>query len=169
MAKVWTLGLSKIEVGAIAGDGGMGTSLSVLGSTYQGTCNITVDDASETEHYSEENEDPEIIVTRAGKTVLNFSIMDADMTVLQTLLGGTITGSAATEVLALPNKAVNIEKSIKITPEKGHVISIPRAKISAKHQGAVGKEGILLLEVKATVLVPTKSGVAKLSYSVIPS
>lgn len=33
--KTYTIGLSKIEVGAIAEDGGMGETLDVLGYTYQ--------------------------------------------------------------------------------------------------------------------------------------
>ena len=34
--KTYTIGLSKIEVGAIAEDGGMGKTLDVLGYTYAG-------------------------------------------------------------------------------------------------------------------------------------
>ena len=39
--KTYTIGLSKIEVGAIAEDGGMGETLDVLGYTYQDTCRKT--------------------------------------------------------------------------------------------------------------------------------
>lgn len=165
MAKVWTLGLSKIEIGAIAGDGGMGSTLAVLGNTYQDTANITVEDPQVTEHYAEEEEDPQVIIERAGKTTLNFSIMDADYTVLQSLLGGTITGTGATEKWNAPAKLPNIEKSIKVTPEQGHVINIVRAKISAKYQGGIGKTGIMLLQVTATVMTPTKAAEPKMSFS----
>ena len=41
--KTYTIGLSKIEVGAIAEDGGMGETLDVLGYTYQDTCTMTQD------------------------------------------------------------------------------------------------------------------------------
>lgn len=169
MAQVFTLGLSKIEIGAIAGDGGMGTTLAALGNTYQDTCNLTVEDPQDTEHYSEENEDPEVIISRAGKTVLNFSIIGPDFAALAALTGGTISGSGASEVLNQPNKLPTIEKSIKVTPEQGHVINIPRAKISAKFDGNLSKTGIMLLKVTATVMTPTKAGVSKLFLSKIPS
>ncbi|MFS0489890.1 hypothetical protein [Leadbetterella byssophila] len=165
MANVFTLGLSKIEIGAIAADGGMGSSLATLGLTYQDTCNLTTEDPQDTEHYSEENEDPEVVVSRGGKTVLSFSIMGPDFSALGTLTGGTISGSGASEVLNFPNKLPNIEKSIKITPEQGHIINIPRAKISAKLDGALSKTGILLLKVTATVLTPTKAGVPRIFVS----
>ena len=42
--KTYTIGLSKIEVGAIAEDGGMGDTLAVLGYTYQDTCTMTQED-----------------------------------------------------------------------------------------------------------------------------
>ena len=42
--KTYTIGLSKIEVGAIAEDGGMGETLDVLGYTYQDTCTMTQED-----------------------------------------------------------------------------------------------------------------------------
>ena len=56
--KTYTIGLSKIEVGAIAEDGGMTRYLRVLGYTYQDPCTMTQEDPETTDHYAEEVDDP---------------------------------------------------------------------------------------------------------------
>ena len=86
---IYTLGLSKIEVGAIAADGGMGESLEQLGYTYQDTCKMTQEDPETTDHYAEEVDDPVVSISRGGKTNFAFSIMNPSVTVLADLLGGT--------------------------------------------------------------------------------
>lgn len=68
--KTYTIGLSKIEVGAIAEDGGMGETLDVLGYTYQDTCTMTQEDPETTDHYAEEVDDPVISISRGGKNEL---------------------------------------------------------------------------------------------------
>lgn len=83
--KTYTIGLSKIEVGAIAEDGGMGETLDVLGYTYQDTCTMTQEDPETTDHYAEEVDDPVISISRGGKTNFNFSIMNPSVTVLADL------------------------------------------------------------------------------------
>jgi|GEM_PF-3627290 len=56
--KTYTIGLSKIEVGAIAEDGGMGETLDVLGYTYQDTCTMTQEEQkTETTKTEEVNTD----------------------------------------------------------------------------------------------------------------
>ena len=65
---IYTLGLSKIEVGATAEDGGMGESLAQLGYTYKDTCKMTQEDPETTDHYAEEVDDPVVSISRGGKT-----------------------------------------------------------------------------------------------------
>ncbi len=162
-----TLGLSKIEVGDIGTDGAMGTTLSTLGYTYQDTCKMTQDDPETTEHYAEEADDPIVSISRGGKTNFAFSIMDADLTVLKTLLGGTTTGTGATEKWEAPDKLPVIEKSVRITPEQGLKFEIPRMKLVSKINAEFSKKGIMLIEVTGTVLQPTKSGIKKMTASKI--
>jgi hypothetical protein len=162
MADIYTIGLAKIELGAIASDGGMGTSLSQLGYTYQDTCSMTMEDPETTDFIAEEVDDPVVSISRAGKINFNFSIMNPDLTTLQALLGGTVTGEEGSEVWNAPATIPVIEKSIKITPNQGLQFSIPRAKITAKINGSFSKTNMFLIEVACTVLQPTKTGVSKL-------
>lgn len=164
---VYTLGLSKIEVGDMAADGGMGTTLATLGYTYQDTCTMSQDDPETTEHYAEEVDDPVVVLSRAGKTNFNFSIMDADLNTLKALLGGEVTGTGAAQKWEAPDKIPTIEKSVRITPEQGLKFEIPRMKLTSKINATFSKSGIMLIDVVGTVLQPTKSGTKKMAATKI--
>lgn len=159
-----TLGLSKIEVGDIASGGGMGTTLAPLGLTYQDTCKMTQEDPETTEHYAEELDDPVVSVSRGGKTNFAFSIMNADVDTLVTLLGGTKSAAGAWEA---PDKLPIIEKSVRITPEQGLKFEIPRMKLVTKINAEFSKKGLLLLEVAGTVLAPTAAASKKMTATPI--
>lgn len=158
-----TLGLSKIEVGDIGADGAMGDTLAPLGYTYQDTCKMTQEDPETTEHYAEEVDDPIVSISRGGKTNFAFSIMDADVNVLKTLFGGTVTGDS----WSAPAKLPAIEKSVRITPEQGLKFDIPRMKLASKINGEFSKKGLFLIDVAGTVLQPTKADEPKMTATKI--
>ena len=161
--KTYTIGLSKIEVGAIAEDGGMGETLDVLGYTYQDTCTMTQEDPETTDHY------PVISISRGGKTNFNFSIMNPSVTVLADLLGGVGTpGTGSTpDKWEAPDKIPVVEKSVRITPEQGLKFEIPRMKLVSKINATFSKSGILLIEVAGTVMQPTKTGTKKMTATLM--
>lgn len=167
--KTYTIGLSKIEVGTIAEDGGMGETLDVLGYTYQDTCTMTQEDPETTDHYAEEVDDPVISISRGGKTNFNFSIMNPSVTVLADLLGGVGTpGTGSTpDKWEAPDKIPVVEKSVRITPEQGLKFEIPRMKLVSKINATFSKSGILLIEVAGTVLQPTKTGTKKITATLM--
>ena len=144
--KTYTIGLSKIEVGAIAEDGGMGETLDVLGYTYQDTCTMTQEDPETTDHYAEEVDDPVISISRGGKT--------------------PGTGSTPDKWEA-PDKIPVVEKSVRITPEQGLKFEIPRMKLVSKINATFSKSGILLIEVAGTVMQPTKTGTKKMTATLM--
>lgn len=164
--KVYTLGLSKIEVGDPGTDGSMATSLETVGYTYQDTAQLSVDDPTTTDFYAEEVDDPVVSISRAGNTKFAWSIMNPDVSVLQKFLGGTADTTANT--WKAPNTTVTVEKSVKITPQQGLIFAIPRMKIDAKLQGALSKNGMVLLEVTGTVLTPA-NGDPKMTISLVSS
>lgn len=163
--KVYTLGLSKIEVGNIATDGSMGTALEQLGYTYQDTCKMTQEDAEETEHYAEEFDDPVVSTARGGKTTFAYSIMNPSVTVMAKLLGGT--ADEETNTWEAPSKLPTVEQSVRITPEQGLKFEVPRMKLLSKINADFSKSGILLIEVAGTVLQPEASGVGKMKATLI--
>lgn len=167
--KTYTIGLSKIEVGAIAEDGGMGENLEVLGYTYQDTCTMTQEDPETTDHYAEEVDDPVVSISRGGKTNFNFSIMNPSVIVMADLLGGKATeGTGNTpDKWEAPDKIPVVEKSVRITPEQGLKFEVPRMKLASKINANFSKSGILLIEVAGTVLQPTKANTPKMTASLL--
>ena len=172
MAKhVYTLGLSEIKMGAIAADGGMGSSLASLGYTYQDTAQMITEDAAVTDFYAEEVDDPVVSIGRAGKIQFKWSLMNPSPDDLETLIGGTASKSdnqlTDNDVWSAPDSHTVIEKSVEITPKQGLKFSVPRAKIEAKINGNLSKSAMLLVEITATVMAPTKSGEKKLKAQIV--
>lgn len=162
MAETRTLGLETIEVGDIAIDGGVSSDFAPLGVTYRDTAELTQEDPDITEHYSEENDEPEEVVTSKGKTTISWSIINSDPDTLAEVLGGEVKTVGDKKVWEAPPSGVEIEKSIRITPKRGAVITIPRAKIVAKINYKIARTGIFMVEITATVLTPRKAGTASM-------
>lgn len=153
MSEVRSIGLKHIKIGDIAGDGGMGTGLTILGVTYQDTAELTQGDPELTEIFSEENDDPEeVIETKASKSV-KWSIMNFDPAQMVRVLGGTsLNGSWNAPTVMDP-----IEMSIEILSKNDFKIEIPRAKIVAKLNMQFRKKGVTLIDIEAKILTPTKA------------
>lgn len=167
--KIYTIGLSKIEVGAIGADGVMGTNLATLGYTYQDTCKMTQEEPETTDHYAEEVDDPVLSVSRGGKTLFNFSLMNPSVVVMADLLGGKATeGVAGTpDKWEAPAKIPTVEKSVRITPEQGLKFEIPRMQLVSKINAEFSKKGILLIEVAGKVMQPTKADTPKMTATLL--
>ena len=163
--KTYTLGLSKIEVGAVNVDGGMGLTLAALGYTYQDTCKMVQEKPEVTEHFAEEVDDPVISISRGGKTTFNFSIMNPTVEVLKDLLGGT--ADTSTNKWEAPDTLPTVEKSVRITPKQGLKFEIPRLRITATINADFSKKGILLIECEGTVMQPEKPGTKKMTATLI--
>ena len=173
MAKhVYTLGLSEIKMGDIAQDGGMGQTLASLGYTYQDTAQMITEDAAVTDFYAEEVDDPVVSIGRAGKIQFKWSLMNPSPDDLVTLIGGSAAKSSGNtgndnDVWNAPDSYAVIEKSIEVSPKQGLKFSVPRAKIEAKINGNLSKSAMLLVEITATVMAPTKSGEKKLVAQIV--
>jgi hypothetical protein len=160
MADVYTLGLAKIEIGDIANDGGLGSTLAVLGQTLEDSCTVTQEDPTVTEFFAEELDDAVISIGKRGKTTIAFSVMNPDTSVLLKVLGGTVTGGTDGAVakwhspLTLPV----IEKSMRITPLQGLIWEFPRVKIVAKINGSFSRKNVFVIEIAGTALQPSKAG-----------
>lgn len=169
MAKkpIITLGMSKIEVGNIAEDGDMGTSLEQLGYTLEESCTFEQDDPTDTEFYAEEVDDPIVVISKAGKINLSFDLMDPSVEVLQSLFGGTIDAEEGS--WSAPAAIQSVEKSVKITPNQGFIHAMPRVKLTPKIVGGFTKTGMGKITIKGVVLQPKKEGVSKLKLTALAS
>ena len=146
MASIATFGLSKIEAKAVEAED---SQYKVLGMTYQDSCTLTQNEPEEIEHYAEECDTPIVSVSRPGKIILSFSIMDADVDTLVSLLGGNKGDNGSWNA---PEVIPTVEMSIRVTPKSGMVIEIPRARVVAKFNASVSRSGMFLITVTATIL-----------------
>lgn len=163
MAEKRSIGISTLKIGAIAGDGGMGTTLAAVGVTYRDSAELVQDDADVTPIECEESDDPTEVIEKLGNRTLRWSIMDYKPATLVKVLGGTVTGAGTSVdpfVWNAPTTSPNIEQSIEIVSKTGFKIEIPRAKVMAKLNAKLVKNGVALVDIQAQVLTPTKTGVA---------
>ena len=154
--KLITTGLAKIEVGDPLPDGSMGTTLSQYGYTDKDSCELIMDDPTETPFEAEEVDDPIEITYKGGKKQVKFNIADPDEAALALFLGGKAVSTTGAETYAAASTFTVIEKSLKITPTKGLIFSAPRCNIIAKLTGKYAKSDKLKLEITATILTPKK-------------
>ncbi len=154
----FTAGIAKIEVAPILPDGSTGTAWSELGYTFEDSAKLVQADASETPLYAEEVSAPVKILTKEGDISFEWQLMDADCDTLAAIFGGTssVTSWEAPDVISA------IEQSVKITPTEGMSYTIPRGRTIAKFNGTFNKKGVVLIDMKVTVLQPTKSGLKRL-------
>jgi len=163
------LSIESIKIGDIEADGGMSTSLAALGTTYEGTCQMTKPEAEETPEFCEENDDPEEIITKKGVTTFVWGISDWTPDVIVKVFGGTVTttGVAPDEVDTWnePDSAPKIEQSLEIKSKSGVTIAAPRVRITASVDDNIGKGKSSVITVKATVMKPTKADTPSMSIT----
>ena len=153
-------GISKIEIGPIAVDGGMGTSLKQLGYTTEDSFKWNSTDPEKKEYFVEEIDSAFYTATKAGKVGFIFEIANPDIDTLVDLFGGTKTGTGTTATWAAPAVTPTIERSVKITPKIGIGFNLPRVLITAKWTDSMGRNALLGITVSRDVLAPTKTGMA---------
>lgn len=158
MAEQRIRGITSLKVGDILTDGSMATTLTAFGVTYEGTAILEQAESTTTDFFSEENDDPEETVQIKGKTTLKWATIDFTGSTLESELGGTVVGTK----WEAPSATETIEKSIEIVTRTGVHIDIPRAKIDARIVANLSKSALGQIEITATVLTPTKSGLAAL-------
>lgn len=151
-------GIEKIELGAIAADGGMGTTLASLGFTAEDSVSFNWDEADITEYFAEETDTAWAKTKKEGGKAIEFTLANPDAQALVKLFGGSVTGTGASEVYKAPATSPTIEQSLKITPKVGFGFNFPRVLVTARFTDSIGRNSMLGVVVRCEVLQPTKSG-----------
>lgn len=112
-----------------------------------------------------------VTITKGGA---GYTVADS-LSASNTYLGGAGTGFA-TPVATLttvspywdaPDTIPDIELSVEITDQKGNIVKIARAKISAKMSLNFKRTALGVIDITATVLVPNKAGEPSMRISKI--
>ncbi len=160
-----TFGLASVEMGAIAGDGGMGTSLAAVGETVSETAALTTEEPTVTDFPIEESDSPiESVVTTPGTVTLAWSSYNVDADQLVKFFGGTkVTGPPVK--WQAPDAFPDVEVSLKVTDKKGHVLELPRVKVRPKLSLSFTKTKLGQIDLVATILQPTKAGEKRITIT----
>lgn len=139
--------VSKVE---ISEDGSTWTDLGVT----QGGARFT-QDITETEIESDQNTDPEAVITVKAPKTLTLNLLDAKPENLALAFGGTVNGDA----VEIPKLVTGVEKQIRITTQPvagvSFEITIPRAKITGRSEINLTKDNAATLPLEVKVLAPT--------------
>lgn len=165
MAKA-EIGLKQFLMGSIAGDGGMGTSLTQLGPTVSDTAILTNEAPTKTDFTVEEYDTPYYTQVTQGKDTLSLSVYDVEPASLVRVLGGTVSvDGSGNNVWEAPTTVPQIEQSVRLITQKNGTVDIPRGKVSAVKQFNFKKTALFQVDITIDVLIPEKSSVAPIKYT----
>ncbi|PPL04977.1 hypothetical protein [Parapedobacter indicus] len=154
-----TIGLDKVEVAPLAGDGGPGTVFETIGFTSKGTFSFQEDDATVKNVEVEEVSTPLKAFKTAGARRLLFSLADPDSNALALTRGGTVDTAGGGKVYT-EDDAKEYECTIRVTPKEGfETIQYNKVSLLGKLNGGLGADQELLLEIAVDILKPTKEGI----------
>lgn len=161
------IGLEYIKMGAIAGDGGMGTSLTQVGATVADSAAMTTAEGTTSDFGIEESDNPFYsIISAPGTKTLAWSTYDVDLDTLARFWGGTVAAAAggAGRKWQMPDALPVIERSVEIKTKDGWYLRIARMSISARLTWNLKKTALAQIDITGTVLKPTKVGVEPIEY-----
>lgn len=160
MPRKYAWGLTKIEIGTIAADGGIATTWTQIGDTEQGSATFTEEEGTLQEFFTEESDEPVFIGrSQPGAKTFVFSTNNLSTTQLALLKGGTAAGDGTTTPLTweAPEVEPEVEKSVRLTLRTGQIIEIVRSKLVSTLDWNLGKESLGKVTVSCTILKPTKA------------
>lgn len=157
-AKVFTIGLSALNAGAVAENGEMpATGMAVHGNVYRDTLSFETSDPTVEEYFEEEVDKAVASEGTEGSTTITWEILRPSPADLEFWCGGTADGL----VWSAPTGYVDKKLALEIVSKQGYKIGIPKAQIVAATTGGGAKSTPMRLKVTATVLVPSSGGVDK--------
>lgn len=156
------LGLKAVKMGAIAADGGMGTTLTeMLGATVLGTANLLLNEGTEETINVEEYDDAfDEIETAAPTWSFALESYNLEAKTLGDLGVGEFTAGAsgAPDSIGI-DVPEPIELSVEIETRNGAILQIPRMKLRFRPQFDFQKAAYGRVIVTGTPLKPEKAGV----------
>ena len=154
----YSYGLKGFKIGAIAEDGGLGTSLAAIGNTVKGSFNITSDEAQTKDFFIEEDDNNPILTLQTQPATLTVAgeIYDVSPATAVKLLGGTAASGGYTP----PDTPTAIEVSAEAETDNGVLFKIVRLRIFARWEWQFTSEELGKIAFTAKVLKPTKAATA---------
>lgn len=165
MAK-YSYGVASFLVGDITPvTGAILNPVEIKEAVYRDTFNMTEEEGTTTDHYSEMDTTPKVSFTEVGKETITLQLMETQAAMLERFLGGTVTTLEGQSTWHKPQGAPSIEKFIKITTVDGTLIQIPRAKVTGRKNLQFRRNGIWLIDVTITPLSPLLGAISAMEIT----
>ena len=149
-------GLTKVEFGDIAVDGGMGTgTFTEVGQTVKGSFTMTSEEGTTTDFEIEEQDKPIMSIITPGATRITWETYDVGGAKMASLFGGSY--DAGTRTYSAPEKVVAKEVSLKITSANGLVLNIVRVSLFPTFNMPFTSDALGKISLTAAVLAPEKA------------
>lgn len=163
-----TTGLKAFKIGAIAADGGMGTTLTAVGTTVKGSFKVTSSEAQIKDFFIEESPDAPFYsaVTEHPNLEIEGECYDVDPATAVKLMGGTSATATGVTTYTPPTTYNPLELSVEVTSVNGFKIQMVRVLITASFDITASSEELGKIKFKGKVLLPTKAATPAYTYSV---
>jgi hypothetical protein len=164
-------GYKAFTLGAIAGDGGMGTSLTALGTTVKGSVTATTSEATTQDFNIEEQTLPyESTVTEEPQLTGVLECYDVDPDTAVKVFGGTVTSSGTgankLKVYSPPVPYVPIEVSGKLESKNSTILNVVRMQLLPVWNLSFKDDELGKIVINWKALAPTKAATAPYTITV---
>lgn len=151
----YAYGIASVKFGTPTGSNTMPGSLSQWAQTVQGSLTLSEAEAQTKEFYVEEATTPvHSIITQPGATTITWRAYDLTPDLIEVVKGGTSGTDGASLTWLAPTTLEPMELALEITTTNGVVFEFYKTSVLARFDSVVGREQLLELEAKATVLDP---------------
>jgi hypothetical protein len=170
MSEIRLKGLAGIDMADIPVGGGvpLDAAWTSVGVTYRDEASLTEEDPTVTEHFSNENDDPEESDMASGKRTLAFTLIDFTPATLVKFVGGETSGTGDTLAWNAPAQKAKIEKAFRLRSKNGHYITLPRVSFTSKLDYNLAPSGIAKVLITGTVMSPGDTDVSSIIKGITP-
>jgi hypothetical protein len=157
MSKKANYSLSLFEMGAIANDGTMGTSLTAFDDPVRDTCVLQMADGTKQNFMSEISDYAYYSVNTPGDVTIKADFYAKSASQLVSVFGGTATAESGgnPEMWNAPASQVTLEQSVRLTHKNGKKISLVRVSLTATFEWNFKRSALPLIHFTGTVLQPS--------------
>lgn len=142
-----------------------GSALDIKDEIFRDTFDMTEEDGTETDLYTEMENTPFLSFREPGKETLAFELVNTRPERLEKFLGGAVVSAGGTVTWSKPANQGIIEKHVTITLLDGTILIVPRAKIVGKKNFTFRRNAVWTLDITLTPLTPEFPALAPMTIS----
>ena len=150
MAKNYVFGIKTVKYGTPTGLATMPVAPTALPDTVKGSVSIDESEGAEQKFFVDQQSTPvKVITTEMGELNATMNFYDLDYATIGAFKGGTV-DAVAPKGWKPAIGFVQIEKSLEITLDSGHILNLFNAHCKARIMGGGGRDKMFQLELKIT-------------------